>query len=91
MFFAKSAEEYDCKEAVECSFAKECVRDRKERVCSTLSFRARGRPKRWGASACRLVRGSRMNLVNTRHVTVVVTITEAISAERSKLAVGWRF
>ncbi len=37
------------------------------------------------------VRESRVNRGNTLHVTMNVTITEAISTERSKLGVGWRF
>ena len=47
------------------------------------------RPSYEGTNGGRSERESRVNRGNTRHVSTDVTITEAISTERSKLGVGW--
>jgi hypothetical protein len=47
------------------------------------------RPSYEGTNGGRSERESRVNRGNTRHVTMNVTITEAIPMERSNFAVGW--
>lgn len=49
------------------------------------------RPSYEGTNGGRSERESRVNRGNTWHVTMKVNIAEAISMERSKLGVGWRF
>jgi hypothetical protein len=87
VFFAKSAEEYDCKGVVKCSCAKERLKsveliERKEvNIARLLS---EGSSNGRGELVLRQGRG------NTRHVSMNVTITEEISTERLDFGVGWR-